>query len=57
MLRSVKDMQAYTIRATDGTIGHVKDLYFDDDACAAVRRSSNITSRRATAISVTCRAC
>ena len=32
MLRSVKDMQAYTIRATDGTIGHVKDLYFDDEA-------------------------
>jgi hypothetical protein len=32
MLRSVKDMQDYAIRATDGTIGHVKDLYFDDEA-------------------------
>jgi len=32
MLRSVKDMQDYAIRATDGTIGHVKDLYFDDAA-------------------------
>ena len=30
MLRSVKEMQDYVIRATDGTIGHVKDLYFDD---------------------------
>ena len=32
MLRSVKDMKDYAIRATDGTIGHVKDLYFDDEA-------------------------
>ena len=32
MLRSVKEMQDYVIRATDGTIGHVKDLYFDDEA-------------------------
>lgn len=30
MLRSVQEMQDYAIRATDGTIGHVQDLYFDD---------------------------
>jgi uncharacterized protein YrrD len=28
----MKDMQGYAIRATDGMIGHVKDLYFDDVA-------------------------
>ena len=32
MLRSTKDLENYTISATDGEIGHVKDLYFDDDA-------------------------
>jgi hypothetical protein len=32
MLRSMKDMEGYTIGATDGIIGHVKDFYFDDDA-------------------------
>src|SRR5665213_2117878 len=31
MLRSMKDLEGYAIRATDGDIGHVKDLYFDDD--------------------------
>ncbi len=31
MLRSMKDLEGYAIRATDGTIGHVTDLYFDDD--------------------------
>ncbi len=30
MLRSVNDLEDYNIRATDGTIGHVKDFYFDD---------------------------
>ena len=30
MLRSVNDLQKYAIRATDGGIGQVKDLYFDD---------------------------
>jgi hypothetical protein len=30
MLRSVEDLQNYAIRATDGTLAHVKDLYFDD---------------------------
>jgi uncharacterized protein YrrD len=30
MLRSVKEMLGYTIRATDGEIGQVHDLYFDD---------------------------
>jgi len=32
MLRSVKELQKYSIDATDGTIGRVKDCYFDDDA-------------------------
>jgi len=30
MLRSMKDLENYAIRATDGIIGHVKDFYFDD---------------------------
>jgi len=32
MLRSIKDIENYTISATDGPIGLVKDFYFDDDA-------------------------
>ena len=32
MLLNTKDLQNLAIRATDGEIGHVKDLYFDDDA-------------------------
>ena len=32
MLRSMNDLEGYAIRATDGTIGHVKDFYFDDEA-------------------------
>ncbi len=32
MLRSMKDLEGYAIQATDGTIGHVKDFYFDDEA-------------------------
>ncbi len=32
MLRSVKDLNNFVLRATDGDIGHVKDFYFDDDA-------------------------
>jgi hypothetical protein len=31
MLRSMKDLEGYTIRATDGDIGHVNDFYFEDD--------------------------
>jgi sporulation protein YlmC with PRC-barrel domain len=31
MLRSVNDLRGYAIRATDGVIGKVEDLYFDDD--------------------------
>jgi len=30
MLRSIKDLEGYGIRATDGDVGHVKDFYFDD---------------------------
>ena len=32
MLRSVAELQKYTIGAIDGTIGSVKDCYFDDEA-------------------------
>jgi hypothetical protein len=32
MLRSMKDFEDYTIGATDGLIGRVKDFFFDDDA-------------------------
>jgi len=32
MLREAKDMIGFTIQATDGDIGHVHDLYFDDEA-------------------------
>ena len=32
MLRSIKDIEGYAIGAADGVIGHVKDLYFDDEA-------------------------
>jgi uncharacterized protein YrrD len=30
MLRSITDLEHYAIHATDGTIGHVQDFYFDD---------------------------
>src|SRR5688500_11499404 len=30
MLRDVTDLRGYAIRATDGVIGHVDDVYFDD---------------------------
>lgn len=30
MLRSLKDLENYEIGATDGSVGHVKDFYFDD---------------------------
>jgi hypothetical protein len=32
MLRRMKDMEGYSISATDGIIGLVKDYYFDDEA-------------------------
>ena len=34
MLRSQTDIENLAIHATDGPIGLVKDLYFDDDAWA-----------------------
>jgi uncharacterized protein YrrD len=30
MLRSLKGMEGHTVEATDGTIGHVREFYFDD---------------------------
>jgi len=32
MLRTLTDLEDYSIDATDGTIGQVKDFYFDDAA-------------------------
>jgi|SRR5450830_423961 len=32
MLRNTKDLDNFAIRATDGEIGNIKDMYFDDDA-------------------------
>lgn len=32
MLRTMNDLEGYAIHATDGIIGHVTDLYFDDEA-------------------------
>ncbi len=32
MLRSVEELDGLAIGATDGTIGKVKDFYFDDEA-------------------------
>ena len=34
MLRNVRHLRGYAIRATDGAIGEVDDLYFDDDRWA-----------------------
>jgi hypothetical protein len=34
MIRSVKHLKAFTIEATDGPIGSLKDLYFDDERWA-----------------------
>jgi hypothetical protein len=31
MLRSIKDLENFAIRATDGTIGHAMDFLFDDE--------------------------
>ena len=30
MLRTVSELEGYTIGATDDTVGQVSDLYFDD---------------------------
>ena len=31
MLRGTTDLEGYAVQATDGMIGHVKDVYFDDE--------------------------
>jgi hypothetical protein len=43
MLPSLKSLEGYSISATDGVIGQVRDFYFDDDAW-----SSAISSWRRT---------
>jgi hypothetical protein len=32
MLRSLKELQGYTVRATDGDVGSLGDFYFDDQS-------------------------
>ena len=34
MLRNAKDLHGFTIRATDGELGTVDQLYFDDETWA-----------------------
>jgi hypothetical protein len=50
MLHSMKDLEGYTIGATDGVIGHVKDFYFDDEAWVirylVVQTGAWLSSRR-----------
>src|ERR1019366_3767518 len=50
MLRSMKDLEGYAVGATDGTIGHVKDFYFDDKSWAVrylvVETGSWLSSRK-----------
>lgn len=31
MLRSAKEIEGYVVCDTDGDVGHVKDLYLDDE--------------------------
>jgi hypothetical protein len=40
MLRNVKDLRAYALRATDGVIGRVEDFYFDDEEWGVTISSS-----------------
>jgi hypothetical protein len=50
MLRDIKDLEGFVVRATDGNIGHVKDLYFDDKTWAVrylvVETGSWLSSRK-----------
>lgn len=50
MLRNAKDLQGYTIHATDGDIGHVEQFYFDDEQWIVrylvVETGSWLTGRR-----------
>lgn len=50
MLRTLKDLQGCAIRATDGDLGHVKDVYFDDQRWVVryliVKTGSPLASRK-----------
>lgn len=50
MLRKVKDLQGYSLQATDGELGKVKDVFFDDEKWAirylVVETGSWLNSRR-----------
>lgn len=50
MMRNLKDLENYTIAATDGDIGQIKDFYFEDDSWVVryliVESGSWLSSRR-----------
>jgi hypothetical protein len=50
MLRNVKDLEGFAIRATDGVVGQLRDCYFDDEAWVIryfiVETNSRPSSRR-----------
>ncbi len=48
MLRTSKDLEECVIGATGGTIGHVKDLYFDGEAWVMRPRLHQPTHRERT---------
>lgn len=57
MLRGVKEMLGYAIRATEGEIGQVHDLYFDDQAWTVrylVADTGNWLSGRRVFLSTVC---
>jgi uncharacterized protein YrrD len=57
MLRSVKETLDYAIRATDGEIGQVHDLFFDDQTwvvCYLVADTGNWLSGRRVLLSMAC---
>ena len=50
MLRNIKDLRGYVIRAIDGTVGKVDDFYFDDEDwgihCLVVDTGSWLSGRK-----------
>ena len=49
MLRSMEDLEGYAVAATDGVVGHVKDLYFEGEDLGSV--SDLVTSPKTGKIS------
>jgi hypothetical protein len=50
MLPGAAELQNYTIGATNGTVGHVRDLFFDDKSwvirCLIMETGEWLTSRQ-----------